>query len=357
MTRFLFFISLLCITQPLLSQQKAFSTILTTADCNGPEGNYFTETHSASDGYFYFRQKFNYHDEMFQALILNPNESYVLTDEGSKGAALGKEVQLMLTSHDFQRMALNPGAFFGKMEFIQKEKFNDQKAKKYKAVDPIGNEANLFFSNSGKILGVVLLNPLNTKEEIEIRFETWQKIHDRECLKSVKIIQNKKDVFTFDYTAVLFDSPFFIKKQFSKDLLKGNRMQDSLALINSNDIQRQAHLRGNAALLVSQIADSLTTVQNGSVRKESNASIKARFEHYFPTVEYLKWEDKTPPRVHISRDGTLATVILDKLTETKHLDENGNWGQLIQTHFAWTACYRKVGEEWKIYSVTSTRKN
>ena len=124
-------------------------------------------------------------------------------------------------------------------------------------------------------------------------------------------------------------------------------------LLRSDAIQREAHMTNDAALLTSQIADTLITVQDGKVTRSSNQEVKDKFSRYFESVVYRQWDNLHPPIVHISGDGTLATVVVNKITEAK--DSHSPDSTYTTTTFAWTSTYQKQDDGWKIISITSTR--
>ncbi|MBK8496856.1 MAG: hypothetical protein IPL50_19080 [Chitinophagaceae bacterium] len=78
-----------------------------------------------------------------------------------------------------------------------------------------------------------------------------------------------------------------------------------------------------------------------------------RYNGYFSSVDFIKWDDVSKPIINFSKDGTLAYTIVDKIVQISYKNETGKtvYGE---THFAWTAIYRKYGETWKIECVTST---
>ncbi|KAA3623229.1 MAG: hypothetical protein DWQ02_24825 [Bacteroidetes bacterium] len=331
---------------------NAQSTILSKANCTGPEGGYYTEIHSTETGYLYFKQTFAYKEDIFRAIVLDTGKSFVLHDDNRVGDELGKEVIFMLKSHDFLRMAMDTGFLFSELKENGVKKIGDENCSFYLAKDPLGHSVELYFSTEKVLKFIRLKNPLNLEEFIEISFSNWQNFSGRTVPQKVEILQAGKDLFTFSFFDIQFDAPGFTKiVPVSKDKFE----TDKTALLNSNEIQRQAHMENDASLLVSQIADTLVTVQRGNVRTESNTTIKQRFEAYFKTVKYLKWDDISPPVIHISEDGTMATVIVEKITQAKHLDESGNWGEASETTFAWTSTYQKISGQWLIISVTSTR--
>lgn len=124
-------------------------------------------------------------------------------------------------------------------------------------------------------------------------------------------------------------------------------------LLLSDDIHRNAHLRGDASLLASQLSDTLISVQHGQFSKASKQEIEQRFSKYFSQLKYRKWDNLAPPIIHISDDGTLASITVNKITETKEIHAPDS--AYTSTTFAWTALYRKENDHWKMFSITSTR--
>ena len=331
---------------------NAQGTLLSKANCTGPEGTYYTEIHSTETGYLYFKQTFSYKEDIFRAVVLNAGKSYVLHDDNRIGDELGKEVIFMLKSHDFLRIAMNPEFLFSELKDNGVKKIGGENCSFYMSEDPLGNPAELYFSTGEVLKFVRLKNPMNLEEFIEISFSNWQKFSGKTVPQKVEILQAGKDLFTFSFYDIQFDAPGFTRIVPATN----NKSEEEKKLLISNEIQRRAHMENDASLLVSQIADTLITVQRGKVRVESNEAIKKRFESYFKTVKYLKWDDVVPPVIHISEDGTMATVIVEKITQARHLEQSGDWGEPSETHFAWAAIYQKVEGEWKITTITSTRE-
>lgn len=112
-------------------------------------------------------------------------------------------------------------------------------------------------------------------------------------------------------------------------------------------------MTGDATLLVSQIADSMISVQDGAISKASNEDIKQMFANYFSQVTYRKWDNIDAPVIHISDDTSLASVTVNKIVETKRVNTPDS--TYSSTTFAWTTMYRKEKGEWRIYSITSTQ--
>lgn len=121
-------------------------------------------------------------------------------------------------------------------------------------------------------------------------------------------------------------------------------------LLLSNDNQRKAHMENDLDLLLADMADTVVTVQRGAIRLEAKSDMYERWQSYFASVKYLAWDDLEPPLIEVSKDGSLASVSVRKITIASFEDE-----PIDTTYFAWTSSYKKVAGAWKIYRVTSTR--
>jgi hypothetical protein len=127
-------------------------------------------------------------------------------------------------------------------------------------------------------------------------------------------------------------------------------------LLAFHDAQRRAHLERDADAMVALLAEGQIDVRDGVVRRPTRAETLARFERYFGAVEFLAWEDLEPPVITMSDDGTLATMVVQKLVRLRTADPAGGT-RVERTLFAWLAtCVRGDGGEWKVASVASTRR-
>ena len=137
---------------------------------------------------------------------------------------------------------------------------------------------------------------------------------------------------------------------------KANTEEITAALLKSNEIQRTAHLENNAQLLVSEIADTMISLQRGEISFASNQAIKARFERYFGQVKYNSWDDVREPIIEISSDGKSASVNFQKFLDLQSRSEEGELGKNNYGLFAWNSQYKLIDNQWKITAITSTDK-
>lgn len=124
------------------------------------------------------------------------------------------------------------------------------------------------------------------------------------------------------------------------------------AIKNILTTERKAHLTKNASLLFSGGSDTLLEIKGGTVKKISPEEGRQRFQNYFNSVDFLKWEDSAEPIFSFSEDSTMAVVTIQKLVILKEHDSTTN----DTTNFAWTSVFKKVKNKWKLEMIASTNK-
>lgn len=117
--------------------------------------------------------------------------------------------------------------------------------------------------------------------------------------------------------------------------------------------QRQAHFEKNAELLLAGGSEDFIEVNRGMVRKPTHEESVKRLQSYFDAVEFVKWDDVSPPVFSFSDDGTMATTIVDKLVILKVKDKDN---RLDTTHYAWLAVYKKHNGQWQLHRIGSTNQ-
>ena len=103
-----------------------------------------------------------------------------------------------------------------------------------------------------------------------------------------------------------------------------------------------------------QLSDHFISVNRGEISHPKKEETISRYNRYFSSVEFVKWDDESEPLIRFSDDGSMAYTIVDKIVTLTYENENGVKVE-GNTHFAWTAIYKKYGDEWKIDCVTSTK--
>lgn len=121
-------------------------------------------------------------------------------------------------------------------------------------------------------------------------------------------------------------------------------------LLRLHEEQRVAHLTADADLLISAQTDDFLNVRRGRVDRPGREANRARFQSYLDSVEFLEWDDISPPVIRISADGTMAYVIVHK--RVRVLREGSDEEE--HTVFAWMEAYEKQDGQWRLSAVAST---
>lgn len=131
--------------------------------------------------------------------------------------------------------------------------------------------------------------------------------------------------------------------------------EDRKKILKLHNDQRDHHFNKDSIAFANQLSVDFISVNRGEISSPKKEETIARYNGYFSSVEFVKWDDVTAPVIRFSDDGSMAYTIVDKIVELTYEDEDGKTVE-GKTHFAWTAIYKKYGEEWKIDCVTSTEK-
>lgn len=119
--------------------------------------------------------------------------------------------------------------------------------------------------------------------------------------------------------------------------------------------ERKAHFDRNVDLFMSEFADSMISVNKGTVTVASPEQNKKRIGAYFGSVEFIKWDDVAEPVIRFSDDGSLAYAIVQKQVILTYPDTLGK-PFYDTTDYAWTSIYRKQKGEWKVECNISTNR-
>lgn len=132
-----------------------------------------------------------------------------------------------------------------------------------------------------------------------------------------------------------------------------SRQNDLEALRRILDEDRQAHLQTDASLLASHLADTLLSVDDGTISRLARADVEARFRAYFAGASYHTWDDVSEPIVRLSSDRDMAWVVRQVRVDREQpgLGPHPARRQFVS---AWTATYERQGGPWRMTSVTST---
>jgi len=127
-------------------------------------------------------------------------------------------------------------------------------------------------------------------------------------------------------------------------------------LLDFQKRQREAHLNGDAELMVSMFADDFISIKDGEVTRPSREMSLERLARYFALVRFRAWDDLADPVIEVSGDGTLATVLVQKRVHITYPNPDGEQVEGI-TNFAWVESWRRREERWELAMVVSTQRD
>jgi len=126
-------------------------------------------------------------------------------------------------------------------------------------------------------------------------------------------------------------------------------------LLRLQEQARRAHLTYDADLLVSAQTDDFLSISAGQVNRTTRDQARQMFARYFASVRFVAWDDIAPPRIDVSADGSLATVIVEKFVHlTARSAPAGAAPQEVKRRYAWMETWRKEAAGWRMTALAST---
>lgn len=153
---------------------------------------------------------------------------------------------------------------------------------------------------------------------------------------------------TFSFSCLLFTCG-------CQEVTTVNLEAEKAKILEMHHAQRNYHFEKDSLAFADQMSEQFISVNRGIISRPSREDLLTRYNGYFSSVDFVKWDDVTEPIIRFSDDGTMAYTIVDKIVTVAYKDEEGETKE-GETHFAWTTIYRKYGDLWKIDGVISTNK-
>lgn len=129
--------------------------------------------------------------------------------------------------------------------------------------------------------------------------------------------------------------------------------KEKAILLQLDEQAREFHFTKNAKDMVDGFSSDYITISKGVISRPTYEDRFKRFEKYFNSVDFIKWDNVTPPVVRFSDDASVAYVVIDKLVvlTLKEQPEKPD-----TTHFAWLSVFKKINGKWTFDCVASTNK-
>jgi ketosteroid isomerase-like protein len=127
---------------------------------------------------------------------------------------------------------------------------------------------------------------------------------------------------------------------------------DVAALLRIHERDLRAHREGDVAAIARDTAEGFVSVSNGAIERPSPAEVRDMFTQYLGRTRFTEYRDLEPPIVRVSRDGTVAWMIVRvKATGTQKTDDGE---KPIAFTSAWVMLYEKRDGRWTKVANVST---
>jgi hypothetical protein len=118
---------------------------------------------------------------------------------------------------------------------------------------------------------------------------------------------------------------------------------------------REYHFKKDAKTLVEGFSKDFLSINKGKIDRPTYENSYQRFDAYFNSVKFIKWDNNKEPIVRFSDDGSIAYVAVDKLVILEAKDES-NKTVMDTAHFAWLSVFKKEHDKWFLDCIASTNK-
>lgn len=316
------------------------------ADCTGPKGMYTTEVISYRSNKTIFDQKFTYRES--GKIVVNNDLIWERANKTGEFSLASPMSRLVVRLHEFQLMSFDFQKMFRDFALAGTENFAGRPSVKVLAKTELDGPIHLFFDTETKLLSGYILPIPGSSESVKNVFKDWKKVGKLK-LPSVVTATDKAGTWELRFHTIT------LNKTDAKVFDVPGRVKDLSELLKLQEQQKTAHLTYNAELFADMFNERVTQLKKGAVSTATKAENLSRFKNYFAQFKFLEWEDIRPPVIRLSRDGTMATVIVEKRVRGTYKDENGQEKTGL-TEFAWLEVWEKIDGKWKLMTVASTEK-
>lgn len=325
-----------------LDKLRSISAI---ADCEGPNGKYTTTLVSFKGHKTIFEQTFAYKPERSK---LRVSGDLIWNVESGEPVITTAFQRMIVRGHEYQKMAFDLRSFFAEFTLAGEENFEGRSSTKVLAKNELGMPVSLYFDKQTKRFAGYVIHLPNSTDTVKNVFLEWKKV-GKVMLPSVVKATDSQGDWTLRFHTIRLN----VGNERLADVPP--RIADIAEILKMHEQQKTAHLTYDAEMLVGLSADDSLEVSRGNVASPSRAEALARFKRYFSSFRFIEWEDITPPTIKISKDGTLATKIVQKRVRGTYKNEKG---EDVSTHtvFAWLEVLEKIDGKWKMTAIASTDK-
>lgn len=186
-----------------VSDEALAKIIVGRAIGTGPDGSFKTEISSPSGGRFWYRRALE-GKKPFEALI-TPEGAWSVHEDGTK-TAMSRRTTLMVQSHDFQRIALDPESFAQNIGWVKATEFHTLKSQELLGYTEDGTKIYFYYDDkSGLPLGFRMDNPVQSGSSVTIIFREWQDVEGVRMPNKIIALDAPRN-FQLDFRSLFFQN-------------------------------------------------------------------------------------------------------------------------------------------------------
>lgn len=129
--------------------------------------------------------------------------------------------------------------------------------------------------------------------------------------------------------------------------------KEKAELLRLHEHEREAHFKTDVELLLAHQAEDFVSVNNGKITTEKKQQSREFFQKYFANAKYFEWDDMKPPIIRISKDASLAWVIVRVKVRRTQKDISGKENE-TKFIYAGIMTYEKQNNKWMTIANVST---
>jgi hypothetical protein len=129
--------------------------------------------------------------------------------------------------------------------------------------------------------------------------------------------------------------------------------KEKAELLKVHKADREAHLRTDVELLLERSPEESVFVSRGKINRSKKSDERKGFEQYFRGAKYYEWDDLEPPIIRVSKDATLAWMIVRVRVRRTQKDATGAERE-TKFVYAGITTYEKQNGKWMRAANVST---
>jgi len=129
--------------------------------------------------------------------------------------------------------------------------------------------------------------------------------------------------------------------------------REKAELLKVHRADREAHFRTDVAMLLERNQDEFIYVGEGKIYRTKKSDGRKQFEEYFRDAKYSEWDDLEPPIISVSKDASMAWMIVRIRVKRTQKDTSGVERE-SKFIYAGIMTYEKRGGKWMRVANVST---